>query len=88
MRVLSGPRQAKFRRASISATRRQFTSLPVQSQFATQLPFIQYEPLHPKSNAIFPHIEPGIEAVLLNLATPEEAMRDASRRVNQVLERP
>jgi hypothetical protein len=26
--------------------------------------------------------------VLLNLATPEEAMRDASRRVNQVLERP
>jgi multiple sugar transport system substrate-binding protein len=66
----------------------QFTSLPVQSQFATQLPFIQYEPLHPKSNAIFPHIEPGIEAVLLNLATPEEAMRDASRRVNQVLERP
>jgi multiple sugar transport system substrate-binding protein len=66
----------------------QFTSLPVQAQFATQLPFIQYEPLHPKSNAIFPHIEPGIEAVLLDLATPEEAMRDASRRVNQVLERP
>lgn len=66
----------------------QFTSLPVQAQFATQLPFIKYEPLHPKSNAIFPMIEPGIEAVLLDLATPEEAMRDASRRVNQVLERP
>jgi hypothetical protein len=52
------------------------------------LPFVQYEPLHPKSNAIFPLIEPGIEAVMLDLATPEEAMRDATRRVNQVLERP
>jgi multiple sugar transport system substrate-binding protein len=66
----------------------EFKSLPAQAAFATQLPFVQYEPLHPKSNAIFPLIEPGVEAVLLNLAPPEAAMRDASRRVNQVLERP
>ncbi|HEX8464243.1 MAG TPA: ABC transporter substrate-binding protein [Abditibacterium sp.] len=66
----------------------QFRAMKVQTQFATQLPFVQYEPLHPKSNAIFPLIEPGIEAVMLDLATPEEAMRDATRRVNQVLERP
>jgi multiple sugar transport system substrate-binding protein len=66
----------------------QFAALPVQAQFAKQLPYVQYEPLHPKSNAIFPLIEPGIEAVLLDLSTPEKAMADATRRVNQVLERP
>ncbi|MBW3634955.1 MAG: ABC transporter substrate-binding protein [Armatimonadetes bacterium] len=66
----------------------QFGALQVQTQFATQLPFVQYEPLHPKSNAIFPLIEPGIEAVMLDIATPQEAMRDVTRRVNQVLERP
>jgi multiple sugar transport system substrate-binding protein len=66
----------------------EFTSLPVQAQFATQLPFVQYEPLHPKSNAIFPLIEPGIEAVLLDISSPEVAMKDAARRVDQVLQRP
>ena len=76
------PARADLRRAP------QFRSLKVQNQFATQLPFVQYEPLHPKSNAIFPLIEPGIEAVMLDIATPKAAMRDASRRVNQVLERP
>lgn len=66
----------------------EFQAMDVQSQFATQLPHVQYEPLHPKSNAIFPLIEPGVEAVLLDIATPEAAMRDVTRRVNQVLERP
>jgi multiple sugar transport system substrate-binding protein len=66
----------------------QFGALEVQTEFAKQLPFVQYEPLHPKSNAIFPLLEPGIEAVMLDIATPEQAMRDVSRRVNQVLERP
>ena len=66
----------------------QFEALRVQTQFATQTPYVQYEPLHPKSNAIFPLIEPGIEAVLLDIATPQEAMRDVTRRVNQILERP
>jgi multiple sugar transport system substrate-binding protein len=65
-----------------------FRALEVQSQFAKQLSKVQYEPLHPKGNAIFPLIEPAIEAVLLDIATPEAAMRDAARRVNQVLERP
>lgn len=66
----------------------EFKAMTVQQQFATQLPFVKYEPLHPRSNNVFPLIEPGIESVLLDLATPEEAMRDVSRRVNQVLERP
>jgi len=66
----------------------QFAALPVQSQFARQLPFVQYEPLTPKNNAIFPFVDPAVEAVLLNLQPPEQAMTDACRRVQQVMERP
>jgi len=66
----------------------EFAALPVQSQFARQLPFVQYEPLTPKDNALFPFVDPAVEAVLLDLQTPEQAMRDACRRVEQVLERP
>lgn len=66
----------------------QFAALPVQSQFARQLPYVQYEPLVPKLNALYPFVDPAIEAVLLNLQTPEQAMRDACRRLHQVLQRP
>jgi multiple sugar transport system substrate-binding protein len=65
-----------------------FQALPVQSQFARQLPYVQYEPLHPKANAIGPFIDPAIEASLLDLQTPEAAFADADRRMNQVLARP
>jgi multiple sugar transport system substrate-binding protein len=66
----------------------EFQALPVQAQYARQLPYVRYEPLSPKLNALFPFFDPAIEAVLLNLQTPEAAMRDANRRINQVLQRP
>jgi len=65
-----------------------FAALPVQAQFARQLAAVQYEPLTPKANALFPFVDPAVEAVLLDLATPEAALKDAARRINQVLERP
>jgi multiple sugar transport system substrate-binding protein len=65
-----------------------FRTLPVQSQFARQLPYVQYEPLHPKANAIGPFLDPAIEAFLLDMQTPEAAFQDADRRMNQVLARP
>jgi multiple sugar transport system substrate-binding protein len=64
-----------------------FARLPVQSQFARQLDYVQYEPLTPQINALFPFVDPAVEAVLLDLQTPEAAMRDASRRIEQVLAR-
>lgn len=67
---------------------REFAALPVQSQFARQLPFVQYVPLNRKINALFPFVDPAIEAVLLDLQPPETAMRDACRRIDQVLKRP
>jgi multiple sugar transport system substrate-binding protein len=66
----------------------QFQALPVQSAFAEQLPYVKYDPLTPKGNAIFPFVDPAVEAILLDLQTPEAAMADASRRINQVLARP
>lgn len=65
----------------------EFADLPVPAAFAKQLPYLKYEPLSPQINALFQFVDPAIEAVLLNLETPEKAMRDATRRINQVLER-
>lgn len=66
----------------------EFAQLPVQSVFASQIDRVQYEPLSPRTNALFPFVDPAIEAVLLNLQSPGNAMRDADRRINQVLQRP
>ena len=65
-----------------------FAALPVQSQFARQLPIVQYEVLSPRANAIFPFVDPAIEAVLLDMETPEHALKDAQRRIQQVMKRP
>lgn len=66
----------------------EFAALPVQAQFAKQLPYVVYEPLTPRANALWPFADPAIEAVLIDLQTPEAAFTDATRRINQVLERP
>lgn len=66
----------------------QFAALPVQSQFARQLPVVQYEALSPRASALFPFVDPAIESVLLDLQTPEAALQDSQRRIEQVLKRP
>ncbi|MBW3624565.1 MAG: ABC transporter substrate-binding protein [Armatimonadetes bacterium] len=66
----------------------EFAEMPVQAQFAKQLPYVRYEPLSPKANALFPFVDPAVEAVLLDLESPKEATEDACRRIEQVLERP
>lgn len=66
----------------------EFAALPVQAQFARQLPVVQYESLSPRANALFPFVDPAIEAVLLDLQTPEDALKDSQRRIDQVLKRP
>jgi multiple sugar transport system substrate-binding protein len=67
---------------------KEFAALPVQSQFARELPYVQYEPLTPKSNGLGPFVGPAVEAVLLDLQTPDAAMSDACRRIGQLLRRP
>lgn len=65
----------------------QFQALPVQSQFAHQLPYVQYAPLVPTDNSLFQFVDPAVEAVLLDLQTPQAAMKDADRRIDQMLSR-
>lgn len=65
-----------------------FQELTVPAQFGKQLAYVHYEPLTPKTNALTQFVGPAIEAVLLDLETPEKAMQDASRRIDQVLKRP
>ena len=65
----------------------QFQALPVQAQFARQLSYVHYAPLVPADNSLFQFVDPAVEAVLLNLQTPEAAMRDADRRIDQTLQR-
>ncbi|MBC7808323.1 MAG: extracellular solute-binding protein, partial [Akkermansiaceae bacterium] len=66
----------------------EFAALPVQAAFGSQIEDVQYEPLSPRTNALFQFVDPAIEAVLLNLQPAEAAMQDADRRINQVLQRP
>lgn len=66
----------------------QFAALPVQAQFARQLGYVIYDPQVPRANALNQFVDPAIEAALLQLQTPVAAMRDADRRINQLLARP
>ena len=66
----------------------QFLALPVQSQFARQVSYVIYDPQIPKANALNQFVDPAIDAALSQQQTPEDAMRDADRRINQLLKRP
>jgi multiple sugar transport system substrate-binding protein len=65
-----------------------FQEMKVQAQFARQLDFVVYDPQIPRASALNQFVDPAIEAALLQLQTPEAAMRDADRRINQLLSRP
>ncbi|MBV9850047.1 MAG: ABC transporter substrate-binding protein [Armatimonadetes bacterium] len=64
-----------------------FQALTVQAQFARQIPYICYEPATPQYTGLTAFTDPAIEAVLLDLQTPEDATGEADRRINQLLNR-
>ncbi len=65
-----------------------FEALPVQAEFARELPYVRYDPPTPRVDALFQFTDSAVEAVLLDRQTPEAAMAEASRRIEQVLRRP
>lgn len=67
---------------------RAFDALPVQSQFARQLGYVVYDPQISRGDSLNQFVDPAIEAALLRLQTPQAAMQDADRRINQLLQRP
>lgn len=66
---------------------KEFHALPVQSAFAKQLSYVQYEPFSPASNQITTYADIAVQAVTQGLAGPDEALKTASARVNRVMER-
>ncbi len=66
----------------------QFQDQPVQAQFDREIGYVDYDPQVPKANALNQFADPAIDAALSQMQTPEDAMRDADRRINQVLARP
>ena len=66
----------------------EFQALPVQSQFARELNDVIYDPQVPKANSLNQFVDPAIDAALSRQETPEASLRDADRRINQLLNRP
>lgn len=65
-----------------------FRAMRVQSQFAKQLPYVRYEPPSTKATEITPFIDDAIEASLLGLEPPKQALDEAASRIDRVLSRP
>ncbi|MGQ9486911.1 MAG: ABC transporter substrate-binding protein [Armatimonadota bacterium] len=65
-----------------------FRQMPVQYAFAQQLPYVVFEPASHKSTEIMPFYDAAIEAALLGIKSPQDALNEAKRRVQQVLDRP
>lgn len=66
---------------------KEFQDLRVQREFAKQLSYVQYEPSSPAANQIATFADIAVQSVSQGLASPAEALKTASNRVNQVMER-
>jgi len=78
--------QVPVRRSLLRQPR--FRRMRVQYAFAKQLPYVVFEPASHKSTEIMPFYDAAIEAALLGIKTPQDALNEAARRIQQVLDRP
>ena len=73
-------------RKSILATP-EFRKLPVQYEFSKELPYVVYSPPSTSLNQILPFCDAAVEATLNKIKPMDEALAEAARRTNAVLER-
>ena len=78
--------QIPVRRSLLNQPR--FRQMRVQYAFAKQLPYVVFEPASHKSTEIMPFYDAAIEAALLGIKSPQDALNEAARRIQQVLDRP
>jgi len=78
--------QIPVRRSLLSQPR--FRRMRVQYAFAQQLPYVVFEPASHKATEIMPFYDAAIEAALLGIKSPQDALNEAARRIQQVLDRP
>ena len=63
-----------------------FQKLPVQTQFAKQLSYVDYEPFSPIINQIDGYGDTAIESAVDGVASTDDALKQAARRINRVLD--
>ena len=73
-------------RKSILATP-EFRKLSVQYEFSKELPYVVYSPPSTSLNQILPFCDAAVEATLNKIKPMDEALAEAARRTNTVLER-
>lgn len=64
-----------------------FQKLTAQRRFSEELPYIEYEPPSVTFNQIAPFGDAAVEAALGRIKPPREALQEAARRINDVMER-
>ncbi len=77
--------QVPVRKSIISTP--EFRKLRVQYAFSKELDYVVYQAPSVATNQVLPFEDAAVEAVLNRIKTPREALLEASRRVNNVLER-
>jgi multiple sugar transport system substrate-binding protein len=65
---------------------KEFKSLPIQREFAKQLPDVVYEPFSVSVNQCASFADTAVEAAVQGVEPPQEALQRAARRVNRVLD--
>lgn len=66
----------------------EFRKLRVQYEFSKELPYVVYQPSSTAVNQILPFCDAAVEAILNKIKPMDEALSEATRRINAVLERP
>ena len=62
-----------------------FQALPIQREFAKQLPYVDYEPFSVAVNQCAQFADTAVEASVQGVETPRSALKLAAKRVNRVL---
>ena len=66
----------------------EFRRMPVQWEFSKELPYVVYSPPSTSLNQILPFCDAATEAILNDIKPMNDALAEAARRSNAVLERP
>jgi multiple sugar transport system substrate-binding protein len=64
-----------------------FRTMPIQRAFATQVPYLSYEPLTVVGNEIAPFFDAAVQSMLIDVRTVPQAMKRANRQIQTVLNR-
>jgi multiple sugar transport system substrate-binding protein len=73
-------------RKSILATP-EFKQMAVQYEFSKKLPYVVYLPQSTAINQVLPFCDASVEAILNKIKPMDEALSEAARRIDRVLER-